>query len=234
MKGNKDQQAVKALGDLRENLPLDCIVDVVDARIRERYESTRRSRRNLYVAILTLLATVASVAVAILIFVFQSLDSNFDTLGSNLTELNREVRGNRLAAESREVVAHITPEPTATLQPGDATRVALVREGRGLVRLEAPQGRYRVDADAVDPAVVTAVSVAPAVDAPADPVLTLYRRMDNGPLASVDSNDDGGEGFNARLDIAIQDDYEYFAEVREFVGLPAVVRVSFTRLSEEE
>ena len=199
------QRAADVLAEARKHVELSLLVDLVDARYRERTEARRRWRVGNLVGI-------ASVGVAIL-GVVASVGL---MLRGELQTVQREIEGSRYAAE-RRAVADISPTEDFEYQVrlGTPLVVTLLSEENARIEIAASPGVYQIDAEAITDDF--------------DPIIYLHRHNQAGAVEEVAFNDDRATGdLNARLNENLEGDWTYYLEARDFVGLPGSFRLTLT------
>ena len=200
----------------QQTIPLDLIVEVVEARYSARQTATTRWWATITISAIAVLVTIASTTV-VLLFQNASVDQ-----AKALTRL-QEVPVRVPAATPLELPASGSPNvepseqvgpeqvaPFSDLTPRSFSSNQLLRDGAAYFTIAVPRGTYVINAEGAGEF---------------DPFISLYR-MQGAELHPVASNDDGGEGRNARLVVELMQNTVYQLVVRELLGNPGTVGVS--------
>ena len=184
-------------------IPLNLIVEVVEARYARRQTATIRWWATMTVSIIAVLLTIASTGLALW---YERSRRDDAKRAVWLRELPSATAGQQGDASTPAVQETSSSTLTATTP----ILVTLGRDSRQHYRIRDSDGVYVIETDALEDI---------------DPILDLYR-VDSAELHLVASNDDGGEGLNARLVVQLTQGIEYLLEVRELFGNPGRVQVS--------
>lgn len=188
-------------------IPLNLLVEVVEARYARRQTATMRWWATIWVSIFALFLTIAGMA-----FAWWYEESRLDDAkrSARLRELPSPT-----AVEQPDASQSAAEETmSSTLTPQASIPVALGPDSRQYYSIQNEDGVYAIETDALQDI---------------DPIIDLYR-VDSTELHLVASNDDGGEGLNARLVVRLTASVRYLLEVRELFGNPGRVQVSLRKI----
>ena len=204
--------------------PLDLLAELVETRYRERQKTTMR-----WWTVTTI--SIASLAVALIETTgfLANKQEHMDTVKSIATLSVRP----GLSGPTPSVVSPdpdpeaVQPEPTtpeettvsspySTLTLNSLSALTLIPNTSWRYRIDVPQGRYVIDADAAGDI---------------DPIIELYR-VDGTQLDLIAVNDDGGDGLDSRIVIDLLEDTVYELVVREVYGRPGSMGVTLRDFSE--
>ena len=183
----------------QQTIPLDLIVEVVEARYSARQTATARWWATITISAIAVLATVASTIVVIL---FQNASEDQAKALTRLQEIPVSVPATRLDPESpvpgsgsarSEEDSAEQVAPFSDLTPRSYSSNQLLRDGTAYFTIAVPQGTYVINAEGVGGF---------------DPFISLYR-MQGAELHPIASNDDGGEGQDARLIVELLENTVY-------------------------